>query len=349
MSRNFSVGDLENDISVNVDTRSQSERIALGFAVTLRKGNLRFSAEFPWKISIVSFMAFPGMMQEKGDIAGDLLKILGDTFFDAVEVPSISSADWERVKGYVAERTFARGLQPDILTNKLDLNSLDGTKRREAISRIKNEIDLASSRGIRMIGICSGPDPGVERRREAAESLFQSLMEICEHAAEKQVRVALETFDRDYDKRLLIGPLSEAIEAVGKVRKRFDNIGLMWDLSHAPMLKETPEDLKRVAGLLAHIHVGCSKKTDGSFLDTHPGFYTKGAVNSESDVARLLQVLLEIGYDGMVGFEVKPEPQQTSEEIVSTAKGVLMSAYQSVASSFLKTKYTERNRSGRLS
>jgi len=37
----------------------------------------------------------------------------------------------------------------------------------------------------------------------------------------------------------------------------------------------------------------------------------------------------------MVGFEVKPEPHQTSEEIVTTAKGVLVSAYQSVVSSFL--------------
>ncbi len=310
----------------------------MGFAVTIRKGNLRFSAEFPWKISIVSFMAFPGMTQEKGDAAGDLLKILGDTFFDAVEVPSISSADWDRVKAHAAERTLARGLQPDILTNKLDLNSMDETKRRNAISRIKSEIDVISSRGIRMIGICSGTDPGVARRTEAAENLVQSLMEMCQHAAEKQVRVALETFDRDYDKKLLIGPLSEAIDVVLKVRKRFDNIGLMWDLSHAPMLKETPEDLRRAAGLLAHIHVGCSKKTDGALLDTHPGFHTKGAVNSESDVARLLQVLLEINYEGMVGFEVKPEPHQTSEEIVSTAKGVLMSAYQSVASSFLKGK-----------
>jgi hydroxypyruvate isomerase len=59
-------------------------------------------------------------------------------------------------------------------------------------------------------------------------------------------------------------------------------------------------------------------------------------VNSEPDLARLLQVLLEIGYEGMVGFEVKPEPDQTSEEIVATAKGVLIGAYQRVVSDSLK-------------
>jgi sugar phosphate isomerase/epimerase len=110
----------------------------------------------------------------------------------------------------------------------------------------------------------------------------------------------------------------------------------MWDLSHAPMLGESPEDLRRAKGFLAHIHVGCSKKTDGTYVDSHPGFYVKGAVNSEDDVARLLQVLLEINYDGMIGFEVKPEPQQTSEEIVNTAKGVLTSAYQKVVLDSLK-------------
>jgi len=308
----------------------------LGFAVTLRHKGLRLSSEFPWKISVVSFMAYPEMTQEKGDVAGDLLKILDDSFFDAAEVPSIGPADWDRVKRYVGEKTFVRGLQPDILTSKLDLNAPDATKRREAISRIKSEIDLVSGRGIRMIGLCSGPDPGIDKRKEATENLVQSLTEICKHASQKKIRLALETFDRDCDKKLLIGPLGEAIDVVSKVSEQCDNIGLMWDLSHAPMLKETPEDLKRAADVLAHIHVGCSKKTDGALVDTHPGFYTKGAVNSESDVARLLRVLQEIKYRGMIGFEVKPEPHQTSEEIVSTAKGVLVGAYQSVVSSFLE-------------
>jgi len=310
----------------------------LGFAITLRHKGLRLSSQFPWDISIVSFMAYPRMTQEKGDVAGHLLKILDDSFFDAVEVPSIGSADWERVKRHAGEKTFARGLQSDILTNKLDLNALDSSKRREAVGRIKSEIDLVSGRAIRMIGLCSGPDLGVDKRREATENLVQSLTEICRHASQRKIRVALETFDRDYDRKLLMGPLDEAADVVRKVREQCNNVGVMWDLSHAPMLKETPEDLKRAADVLAHIHVGCSKKTDGALVDTHPGFYTKGAVNSEADVAGLLRVLLEIGYGGMVGFEVKPEPDQTSEEIVSTAKGVLVSAYQNVVSSFLTGK-----------
>ncbi len=158
---------------------------------------------------------------------------------------------------------------------------------------------------------------------------------MCEYAHDKKVRVALETFDRDFDKRLLIGPLDEAIEVVTKVKARCDNIGLMWDLSHAPLLGETPKDLKRAASLLEHIHIGCAKKSNGTYLDSHPVFYTKGAVNSESDVEMLLNMLLSINYRGMVGFEVKPESYQTSEEIIATSKGVLLGAYQRVVTSSL--------------
>lgn len=309
--------------------------IPLGFAISFWHKGLRLSSEFPWKISIVSFMAYPSMTQEGGDAVGSLLKILDDSFFDAVELPSISEADWSRVKGYAAEKTFVRGLQPDILANKLDLNALDVSKRREAVARIKSEIDLASGRGMQMVGLCSGPDPGAEKRGEATERLIQSLIEISTHAYQRGVLLALETFDRDHDRKLLLGPISEASKVVRKVREQCRNIGLMWDLSHAPMLNETPEDLKNLADILVHIHIGCSKRRNGALIDTHPMFYTNGAVNSEHDVSRLLQMLLDINYKGMVGFEVKPEPHQTSEEIVSAAKGVLVSAYQSVVSSLL--------------
>ena len=122
---------------------------------------------------------------------------------------------------------------------------------------------------------------------------------------------------------------------VTRVKARCDNLGLMWDLSHAPLLGETPKDLKRAAPFLEHIHVGCAKKSDETYFDTHPVFYTKGAVNSERDVEMLLNMLLSVNYRGMIGFEVKPEADQTSEEIIAISKGVLMSAYQHVVTSSL--------------
>ena len=78
------------------------------------------------------------------------------------------------------------------------------------------------------------------------------------------------------------------------------------------------------------IHIGCSKKVGEKLYDWHPGFYRPGAINDERDVARLLRVLLDIGYTGAVSFEVKPEEGQLPMEVVYTAKSVLERAFQIV-------------------
>ena len=302
----------------------------MGFAITLKRKGIPLVAEFPWKISIVGAMAYPRMAQGGSAATEDLLKILQDSFFDAVEIPAIEFSDWSQIRQQLGETTLVRSLQSHIITNRLDFSSSDSAKRQEAIGKMRNEIDSAAHHGMKMVGICSGSDVGAAERKRAKENLVQSLMEICQHGLQRSLTVALETFDRDWDKKLLVGPLDEAAEIVTEVRKKCPNIGLMWDLSHAPMLDETPDILKRWPSLLKHIHIGCAKKIDGKFLDTHPGFNTEGAVNSEEDVANLLKVLLDIGYRGMVGFEVKPESHQTPETIVTTAKGVLAGAYQRV-------------------
>ncbi|RLI24366.1 hypothetical protein DRO57_06945, partial [Candidatus Bathyarchaeota archaeon] len=96
-----------------------------------------------------------------------------------------------------------------------------------------------------------------------------------------------------------------------------------------------PSVLEEVNDVLVHIHIGCAKKVDDGFLDSHPGFYTPGAVNGIDEVAELLKTLYRIGYTGAVSFEVKPEPTQTSLEIVNTAKGVLVTAYYKALESIL--------------
>lgn len=307
----------------------------MGFSLEIRYKGLPLSLRFPWKISIVSFMAYPGTIQGQGDVVGSIEKILQDSFFDGVEFSIVSDPAWSQLQPLLRGKWVARGCQPDILTRKLDLNSNDPSARREAVKSIKLEIEKAGERGIEAVAVCSGPDPGQERREEAKSLLVESLIELCECASRYGITVAFESFDRIYDKKLLIGPLDEAIQVVERVGRSCKNIGLMWDLSHAPMLNEKPEELKKTVGRLVHVHVGCAKKIDNTYKDTHPGFYTTGAVNTEEDVAELLKILWEMDYHGKIGFELKPEEHQTSQEIINCAKGVLMKAYQKVASEIL--------------
>ncbi|MBO3803574.1 MAG: sugar phosphate isomerase/epimerase [Candidatus Brockarchaeota archaeon] len=306
------------------------------FSVELRAHGISLSARFPWKTGIVSFMAFPSMTKGPDELQESVKAIAEDPFFDAVELPLVQESQWDWVNATLHGKDLARGCQPDLLTKKLDLNSPEEQKRMEAVSYVKRQLEECSKRGLRKLALCSGPDPGTERREAARKLLAESLVEVCSHASPMGIKVLLETFDRDWDKKLLIGPLDEAIKVIEAVRKEEKNIGLMWDLSHAPLLGEKPDDLKRAARVLEHVHIGCAKRLDGKLLDSHPVFYTKGAINTSREVAALLQILLEIQYGGIVAFEVKPEEDQTPQQVLDTAKGTLLSAFQEAFSKTIK-------------
>jgi sugar phosphate isomerase/epimerase len=123
--------------------------------------------------------------------------------------------------------------------------------------------------------------------------------------------------------------MEEAVKIVSEVRNDYDNIGVMWDLSHGPLIGEKPDILTEAGELLEYVHIGCAERTEsGGLLDHHPGFYSKNAVNTSDDVSDLLKVLSDMDYFGFVGFEVKPQDFQTSQEVISTAKSVLLEGFQ---------------------
>ncbi len=300
------------------------------FIAHVRKKGLEGSFKFPWKVSIVAFMANPKLF--KAEEVGETVRFLAsDPFFDMLEINNLPDEAWREVEEALASTRrveVALGLQPMVLIEKKDPCALDEKARAEAVAELKRWIDIAARRGIDKVAFCSGPDPGPENREAAKDALIKSLKEVVAYAKERDVFVILETFDRDHDKRLLIGPIDEAVEVAREVREEYDNFGLMWDLSHAPMLNEKPSDLARAKEYLAHIHVGCTKKLpDGSLKDWHPGFYRPGALNGVEEVKELIKALLDIGYKGAVGFEVKPEEGQDWREVVQAAKGVLYTAY----------------------
>ncbi len=299
-------------------------------SVHVRRNGLHASYYFPWVISIVAFMANPPFL--RGERVKETLETLArDPYFDMVEInPPKGPELWREIEE-VAEDTgimLAIGAQPLVLMEKKNPSALDSSARKDAVTAIKKVVEEAAAHGISGVAFCSGPDPGVGKREEAKKALIESLKEIVEYARDLDVMIVLETFDRDWDKKQLIGPIDEAVEVAKAVREDFENFGLMWDLSHAPMLGEKPEDLKRAAPYLAHIHIGCTKKLpDGSLKDWHPGFYRPGAINGIEEVMDLIRVLHEIEYQGAVGFEVKPEEGQEWLEVVQAAKGVLYTAY----------------------
>jgi len=286
------------------------------------------------KVGIVQSMAFPG-----ADLLASIKKIAEDEFFGAIEIPSIP----ENIRAEVAKLLEVSKLvvgycgQLTLLNQKLSLNDLDQKQRESAIAAIESAVDEACFLGAKKLAVLSGPAPAVEEYAKARELLADSLVQICGYAQSKgDLIIVLEIFDRDIDKKLLLGPTEEAVQVAREVRKQHPNFGLMVDLSHLPLLKESPDyAVKTAKDYLTHVHMGNCVLKDTShpaYGDKHPLFGCIGGENDVEEVRLLLKALMDIGYIGkgkqnVVAFEVKPQNGESPEVGIANAKRTLMEAW----------------------
>jgi sugar phosphate isomerase/epimerase len=295
------------------------------------------------KVGLIHFMAYPETMRGEGPTLETLQKIAEDDFFTAVEVSWIKDAKIrEKAKKLLemSHLTVAYGAQPRLLTNHLNLNSFDQEERKKAVEEIKAGVREAYEIGAKCLAFLSGKDPGEGKRDQASQLLISSIQEICEFAkSQGNLRIALEIFDREIDKKCLIGPANEAKIVAEEVRKGFDNFGLMVDLSHLPLLNETPaQAIMPIKDYLVHAHMGnciMRDKEHPGYGDQHPRFGIEGGENDVKELVTFLRVLMDIGFlnhqnPPIVSFEVKPLAGETSEVVIANAKRVLKEAWAKV-------------------
>jgi sugar phosphate isomerase/epimerase len=290
---------------------------------------------------IVHFMAFPATIKGEGPILETCRQILADDYFGVIEISWIKDpAVHAQVKAMIASAGVEAkyGGQPRLLTQKLDLNSADETMRQRAIAEIKSAVDEASQLAIRDIGLLSGADVPAAERPAAMDRLEKSLVELCRYAAERGQNIVLEVFDCDIDKKALIGPADTALEIAARVKRSCKNFGLMVDLSHIPLLGESPSQaLLPVREHIAHIHIGNAyfkNRNDPAWGDQHPRFGYPGGANDVPEIIEFLRVLFQIGYlkadgsaRGNVSFEIKPLPGEDSAMMIAAAKRKLGEAW----------------------
>jgi len=299
----------------------------MGFFIELKYGKVWISSRFPWTLTVHPFMAYPEALSSEETAHEVLSSLLTDGFFDGVEIPSISEGVWSRARYLLEPLSLGLCLQSLTLPGEANPSSLNEGERREAVRRIKGEIDAAASRGILRYAISSGPHPGRGRAREARAQLAKSLTELGDHAAKYGGVVYLETFDTEHDKRQLIGRLEVASEVVREVWNYTRNVAIAWNHGHAPLLGEKPVEVMRYRDLVQFVHVGCAMETPEGLRDAHPVYHTPGAVNTERDLADLLGVLFDTGYEGVIAVAVRPQPGQTGDLVVNAAKGALIKAH----------------------
>jgi sugar phosphate isomerase/epimerase len=298
-------------------------------------------------LSLVHFLAFPECQAGEGPIVESVANIASDPFFSAIEVSRINDPKMRVCIGQMigqSRMSVDFGAHPMILGGRLNLNSLDLKERTEAVEVLSTYFDQAAELGAHRFVILSGPDPGEGKRVEAIKALVESLQRLCHRAAEYQLAIVLETFDRKVDKRALIGPAGVAASVAATLKQDFPDFGLLYDMGHMVLLDEKPiEAMTLLKEHLVHVHVGNAVKAPGrtGYGDLHPRFGFPGGENDVPQLVEFLEALFRIGYlrpiqiaetRPNVGFEIRPQPGETSAAILANLKRTWMQAWPYVNS-----------------
>ena len=287
-------------------------------------------------LSLVHFMAFPQTAGGEGPLVETVAQVAADPFFGGLEIGWIKDPQVRAEVRAILEASHlqvAYGAQSSILIQKLNLNSLDPAERRRAVEGLKWNVDGAAEMGAKRLAFLSGKDPGDADRPAAVDALVASTREVSAYARDRGVALVCELFDRAVDKKCLIGPSPEAVEYAARVRQDFPEFGLMYDLSHMPLMFEQPEPaLTLLREHLVHAHVGncVLDPSVPGYGDLHPPFGWPGSHNGVPELAEFVRALFKVGYLGgapseaglpWVGFEVKPQSAgQRSEHVIAGAQ-----------------------------
>jgi sugar phosphate isomerase/epimerase len=291
------------------------------------------------KVGLIHFMAFPETAGGEGPILETLRSIILDPYFDAVEVTWIKDPDVRREAARMlaaSQMAVGYGAHPCLLSTGLNLNHLDEKERGKAIAAMKEGIDQAYELGATGFVFLSGKYEEA-KQEQALAALVDSTRQLCAYAQTKGgLKIIHEMFDHKVDKKSLIGPAALARRYAELISKEFDNFGLLVDLSHIPLIGESPaEAILPVRKYLVHAHLGNCIKADPArpgYGDTHPRFGCPGGENDAPQVADFLRVLLETGFlnkahPPMVSFEVKPRPDEDPGMVIANAKSTLTQAW----------------------
>ena len=289
-------------------------------------------------VGLIHFMAYPAAT-EPPLVQETVRKLALDDFWDVLEIKRVDAPGVHDELRAIAEQSgisYGMAAQPNLLGGKLSLNDSDAAARQAAVDEVKKSIDAAYALDAKITAVLSGKDPGDADRAHQMDLLVDSCVELCQYAESKATDyvcwISLEAFDEDIDKACLIGPSERAAELAARVREQMDNFGITIDLSHLPLLRESPgECLSQLADCVIHTHAGncaMADESDPAYGDMHPRFGYPGGENDVAELKEYVESLIYAGYfqaevptaKPVLSFEVKPVGDEDSDLIVAQTK-----------------------------
>ena len=289
-------------------------------------------------VGLIHFMAYPNATEPPA-VQETVRKLAQDDFWDVLEIKRVDEPGVHDELRAIAEQSgisYGMAAQPNLLGGKLSLNNPDEPGRQAAIDEVKKSIDAAYELDARITAVLSGPGPGDEERDHQMDLLVDSLVELCQYAQQQATDyvcwISLEPFDHNIDKACLIGPSERAAEVAERVREQVDNFGLTPDLSHLPLLGETPSEcLSQIGEYVIHTHCGncmMADKSDPAYGDQHPRFGYPGGENDVFELQKYVESLIYSGYfqsevptkKPILSIEVKPVGDEDPDLLVTRNK-----------------------------
>ena len=295
------------------------------------------------RLSVVHALAYPTAQPGEAYYVDSVKRLANDDFFSVIEIVWLKDPELRKTVREIAESahvTTTYGAQPALLSQKLDLSSADDSNRKRAVDQMKSCVDEAADLGAERMSLLSGFYRGEQQREESMRLLVDSLNEICSYGEQKHMPIMLEAFDREVEKKCVIGPAEDAASLTRAVRRNHPDFGIMYDMAHGPLLNETANHgLNLLKRYLVHIHLGNCVKSDSThpaFGDKHPRFGVRGGEHDVEELVRFIKILFKIGYVHrkptgvhlpIVGFEVKPMSGEDPDTVIAGTKRVWREAW----------------------
>jgi sugar phosphate isomerase/epimerase len=246
----------------------------LSFAITLQPTRFEAIGEGDWR-----------------EMAGELSRLGYDGIEIGVRDPvSVDVREIEEVLNTEGLRLSAIGSGQSYVDDGLSISSPNEKIRERATIRLKRCIDIAKVFDAQVIiGLIRGDREA--QREELFRNLTNSLRQILDYAALKDVVVTIEPINRG--ETSLLNRADEVVRFIEGFG--CENLKMMLDTFHMEIEEEDPiVSIRMSRRYLSHLHLA----------DTNRGSPGEG----EIDFRKIIEELKRIGYKGFLSAEVVPSP-----------------------------------------
>lgn len=278
------------------------------------------------KLGINHHLIFPGVLNDAKYHIDSLARLLEQ---DSFQIIDMSLPDDREIRSEEVKMLKSSGKK--VIYNfplfclgscEFDVNSPEESVRLRTLQEAKKHLMYAAEAGTDTVTFAAGGYKSEVPLEKQIENFVEYSFLFNEEAKKFGITALLEPFDRSIGKNLILGTAEECVAYIEALRQKgCENIALMQDMGHIPLIGENFEEtLRKCKPYLKHVHLGncvMKDKTSVYYGDTHPPLGIEGGENDMPQLIAFTRALKEIGYiydgsDNSVTIEMQPYPGVSS-------------------------------------